>query len=186
MVSISISLTPELLAALDKLKGTIGRSKYIAELISERASQSSINVENPKVITRTDIVKQAVEAFKEAHGRMPAMAELQQITKLSYQQVWNAVRTLGITPLNKVEYEMAKKIEAERERQEQERQEQLRKLREWYEHPTTQGLSLERTYKRSAVRIAGVFIELYERYDKIDEKAMAVGRLLSFSRTSLV
>jgi len=108
LVSISISLTPELLAALDKLRGNEERSGYVAQLIAEKARSSDVAIEEPKVVTTADRVKQAAEGFEKAHRRPPAIVELQRETKLPYHSVWNAVRSMSIKTLDARTYRAMK------------------------------------------------------------------------------
>ncbi len=163
---ISISLTREMLAALDKLSGNKGRSGYIAELIAEKASQSNVAIEEPKVITTADIVKKAAEGFEKSNGRPPTLTELQQTTALSYHQVWNAVRSLSIKTLDKSAYQELKRNEAKKQKRKQLEREAIPMLLRWFRDPSQGGLT-HRKNGKSTIIIGKLEIELRRLYDDI-------------------
>jgi metal-responsive CopG/Arc/MetJ family transcriptional regulator len=58
-VGISVSLPAEVLAALDKMRGSKDRSPYLAELIAQEAIRNKVAIRMPKITTALDIVAQA-------------------------------------------------------------------------------------------------------------------------------
>jgi len=169
LVGISISLPPEVLAALDKMKDSKDRSPYLAELIAQEAKRNKVVIQTPKVTTASDTVIQAAVAFEKANGRAPAILELQQATKLSYAKVWNAVRSLGIKTLDRAQYEQIKRKETERVKQEELERITLPRLTKWLEQKTVYGLSYVKGSNQNWVEIGKLKVKLSQRYDNMQE-----------------